>query len=187
MMSRFAVRDTPLADLKVVERQQLSDARGFLSRLFCAEELAAAGWRKPVAQINQTATRRRGAIRGMHYQRPPHAEMKLVACLQGAVWDVAVDLRKGSPTFLQWHAEELSAANRRALLIPEGFAHGFQTLAEDCELLYLHSVAYAPEAEAGLNPRDPVLAIAWPLDIAELSARDSQHPMLSPQFAGVTV
>jgi dTDP-4-dehydrorhamnose 3,5-epimerase len=187
MTSRFAVLDTPLADLKVVERQQLSDTRGFLSRLFCAEELAAAGWVKPVAQINQTLTRRQGAIRGMHYQRPPHAEMKLVACLQGAVWDVAVDLRAGSPTFLHWHAEELSAANRRAMLIPEGFAHGFQALADDCELLYLHSVAYVPEAEFGLNPRDPALAIAWPLDIAELSARDSQHPMLSRQFVGVTL
>jgi dTDP-4-dehydrorhamnose 3,5-epimerase len=185
-MSRFAVLDTPLADLKLVERQQLGDTRGFLSRLFCAEELAAAGWRKPVAQINQTLTRRPGTIRGMHYQRPPHAEMKLVACLRGAVFDVAVDLRNGSPTFLQWHAAELSAANRCAMLIPEGFAHGFQTLAENCELLYLHSVPYVPEAESGLNPQDPMLAIAWPLDIAELSARDSQHPLLSRQFGGVT-
>jgi dTDP-4-dehydrorhamnose 3,5-epimerase len=186
-MSRFAVLNTPLAALKVVERQQVGDTRGFLSRLFCADELAAAGWRKPVAQINQTLTRRQGTVRGMHYQRPPHAEMKLVTCLHGAVFDVAVDLRSGSPTFLRWHAEELSAANRRALLIPEGFAHGFQTLAADCELVYLHSVPYVPEAESGLNPQDPMLRIAWPLDIAELSARDSQHPLLSPQFAGVTV
>lgn len=186
-MRRFTVLETTLADLKIVERQQVGDSRGFLSRLFCAEELAGAGWRKPVAQINQTLTSRRGTVRGMHYQRPPHAEIKLVTCLQGAVFDVAIDLRAGSPTFLRWHAEELSAANRRALLIPEGFAHGFQTLADGCELVYLHSVPYAPEAESGLNPQDPTLAIAWPLAVAELSARDSQHPLLRAQFAGVTV
>ena len=118
-MNRFTAIDLPLSGLKRVERQNLGDARGFLSRLFCADELAAAGWRKPVAQINQTVTTRRGAVRGMHFQRPPHAEMKLVTCLRGAIFDVAVDLRKGSPTFLRWHAEELSSENRRALLIPE--------------------------------------------------------------------
>jgi dTDP-4-dehydrorhamnose 3,5-epimerase len=187
IMSRFAIRDTPLADLRIVERQQLDDSRGFLSRLFCAEELIAAGWRKPIAQINQTLTKKQGTIRGMHFQRAPHAEMKLVACLSGAIWDVAVDLRAGSPTFLQWRAEELSAANHRAMVIPEGFAHGFQTLEENCELLYLHSVPYAPEAESGLNPKDPALNIVWPLEIAELSPRDSQHPMLTKQFTGVTV
>lgn len=186
-MSRFIVHDTPLADLKVIERQQVGDSRGFFSRLFCADELAAAGWRKPVAQINETLTRQQGTIRGMHYQRPPHAEMKLVTCLAGEIWDVAVDLRRGSPTFLRWHAEELSAANSRAMLIPEGFAHGFQTLAANCSLLYLHSVPYAAEAEAGLNPKDPMLGITWPLEIAELSARDSRHPLLSRQFEGVAV
>ena len=113
--------------------------------------------------------------------------MKLVTCLRGAIWDVAVDLRAKSPTFLHWHAEELSAANHRALLIPEGFAHGFQTLCDDCELIYLHSMAYAPEAEAGLNPKDPMLSIAWPLAISELSARDAQHSMLDHQFKGLTL
>ena len=149
MTSRFAVLDTPLADLKVVERQQLSDTRGFLSRLFCAEELAAAGWRKPVAQINQTLTRRQGAeLRGMHYQRPPHAEMKLVSLLArgrlGRCGRFAQRL-----TYLSAMAcRRTLRRQRRAMLIPEGFAHGFQTLAENCELLYLHSVAYVPEAEA---------------------------------------
>ena len=186
-MSRFSIFDTPLASLKIVERQQLGDSRGFLSRLFCAEELAAAGWGEPIAQINQTVTQKQGTIRGMHFQRPPHAEMKLVTCLRGAIWDVAVDLRARSPTFLQWHAEELSATNRRALLIPKGFAHGFQTLCDDCELLYLHSALYTPAAEAGLNPKDPMLSIAWPLAIAELSARDEQHLMLNQHFKGVTL
>ena len=186
-MSRFTIFDTPIAGLKIAENQQLGDSRGFLKRLFCAEELASAGWRKPIAQINQTLTQNQGTIRGMHFQRPPHAEMKLVTCLRGAIWDVAVDLRAESPTFLHWHAEELSAANHRALLIPEGFAHGFQTLSDDCELIYLHSMAYTPGAEAGLNPKDPMLSIAWPLAISELSARDAQHPVLDHQFKGVTL
>lgn len=184
-MSRFTILDTPIDDLKIVERQQLSDSRGFFSRLFCAEELAVAGWHRPIAQINQTLTRKRGTIRGMHFQWPPHGETKLVTCLQGAVWDVAVDLRAASPTFMQWHAEELSAANHRALLIPEGFAHGFQTLSNDCELIYLHSESYAPEADAGLNPKDPKLSIRWPLAMTELSARDAQHPMLDHHFKGL--
>lgn len=118
----LTVLDTPLAGLKLIERQQLGDSRGFLERLFCAEELAAAGWRKSVVQINHTLTQKAGTVRGMHFQRPPHAEVKLVTCLRGTIWDVAVDLRAGSATFLQWHAEELSSANHRALLIPEGFS-----------------------------------------------------------------
>ena len=110
----------------------MGDARGFLSRLFCAEELRAAGWTGPIAQINHTHTARKGTVRGMHFQYPPHAEMKLVSCLRGEVWDVAVDIRAGSQTFLRWHAEILSADNGRALLIPQGFAHGFQALTRRC-------------------------------------------------------
>jgi dTDP-4-dehydrorhamnose 3,5-epimerase len=187
MLNRFVVTDLTLVGLKLVERQCLGDARGFLSRLFCAEELGAAGWNQPVVQINHTYTARCGTVRGMHFQFPPHVEMKLVSCIHGEVWDVAVDMRTGSKTFLRWHAERLSAANGRAMLIPEGFAHGFQALSDDVELLYCHSAAYNAEAEAGLNPTDPKLAIAWPLQIAEVSARDAQHPMLNEQFAGVAL
>ncbi len=186
-MSRFTVTDLPLPGLKLVARQSVGDHRGFLSRLFCAEELAVAGWHKPVAQINHAATGRRGTVRGLHYQLPPHAEIKFVSCLRGSVWDVAVDLRKGSDTFLYWHAEELSAENRRALLIPEGFAHGFQTLNDDVELLYCHSAAYNAEAEGGLNPRDSKLAIEWPIEITELSNRDADHPMIDENFVGFAV
>ena len=184
-MSRFTILDTPLMHLKVVQHQEISDSRGFLARLFCAEELFAAGWRKPVAQINQTGTQTRGAVRGMHYQRSPHSEMKLVTCLRGSIWDVAVDIRFGSSTFLQWHAEELSATNHRALLIPEGFAHGFQALSDDVELIYLHSAAYTKESEGGLNPKDAKLSIAWPLAITELSAKDAQRAALDQQFEGL--
>ena len=186
-MSRFNVTALPLAGLQRVERENRGDARGFLSRLFCVEELAKAGWRKPVAQINQTVTTRRGVVRGMPFQHPPHAEMKLVTCLRGVIFDVAVDLRHGSPTFLRWHGEELSSDNRKALLIPEGFAHGFQTLSDDCELIYVHSAPYRADAEGGLSPRDAALAIAWPLEISEVSDRDARHPPIDAAFKGVTL
>lgn len=184
-MNRFTVTGMPLTGLKTVERQRLGDSRGFLSRLFCAEELCSAGWSRPIAQINHTSTAHAGTIRGMHYQRPPHAEMKLVTCVRGEVWDVAVDLRAGSPTLLKWHAAHLSAENGRALLIPEGFAHGFQALSDDVELLYCHSAAHAPDADAGVHPLDPRLAIAWPLPIREMSTKDSQRSLLTEDFAGV--
>lgn len=186
-MSRFLMHDTPLAGLKVIERKIVGDDRGFLARMFCRDDLAMAGWSKSIAQINHTLTRKQGAVRGMHFQYPPHAEMKLVSCLRGKVWDVAVDLRAGSPTFLQWHAVELSAENHCALLIPEGFAHGFQTLIKDCDLLYLHSEPYVPNAESGLCPTDPSLKICWPLAITELSQRDAQHALLTQEFTGLTL
>lgn len=181
----FTLHRTPIADLMIVERIVRADARGSLSRIFCADELRSAGWRTPIAQVNQTVTRMRGIVRGLHYQHPPHAEMKLVSCLRGAVWDVAVDLRAGSPTFMRWHAEELSAENRRAMLIPQGFAHGLQSLTDDAELLYCHSAAYAPGAEAGVHPREPRIGITWPLPIAALSERDAGHPALPDDFPGL--
>lgn len=184
-MSRFQVTELPLPGLKGVMRQRMGDSRGFLSRLFCADELEAAGWRKPIAQVNHTLTARRGTVRGMHFQKPPHAEMKLVTCLRGEVWDVAIDIRQGSPTFLRWHAERLSADNGLAMLLPEGFAHGFQALTDDVELLYCHSALYVPDAEAGLHPQDSALSIPWPLPVGELSARDASRPMLGAEFSGM--
>ena len=184
-MSQFSIFDTPISGLKVIERKPISDHRGFLARIFCADQLKSAGWEKSIAQINQTVTKKVGTVRGMHYQITPYTEMKLVSCLQGEIWDVAVDLRKDSPTFLKWHAEKLSAENCHALLIPQGFAHGFQTLTDDCELLYLHSAPYVREAEAGIRPNDPCLDISWPLKISEISTRDSEHPLLGDQFTGI--
>jgi dTDP-4-dehydrorhamnose 3,5-epimerase len=181
-MSRFSIIDTPIASLKVIERVRLSDERGYLSRLFCVNELRHVGWQKPIAQINHTMTSRKGAVRGMHFQSAPNAEMKLVSCIRGEVFDVAVDLRAGSPTFLQWFAERLSPENGRAMLIPEGFAHGFQALSKHCELLYLHSCDHAPASEGGINPLDPRVGIAWPQPITEQSARDKEHPMLTAEI-----
>lgn len=184
-MTRFVVTDLPLLGLKLVERQRIGDKRGFLSRLFCADELATVGWKKPIVQINLTHTAKRGTVRGMHFQQPPHAEMKLVSCIRGEVCDVVVDVRANSPTFLRWHAERLSADNGLGLLIPEGFAHGFQTLTDEVDLLYCHSASYCPLAEAGLNPQDTRLAIHWPLAITDLSPRDTAHPLIDIEFIGV--
>lgn len=184
-MKRFSVADTNLVGLKRIERQLLGDSRGFLSRLFCNKELAEAGWLKPIAQINHTYSSKRGTVRGMHLQRPSNAEMKLVSCIRGEVWDVAVDVRANSPTFLQWHAENLSAENGRALLIPEGFAHGFQALTDDVELLYCHSASHNAETELGLHHADPRLSIHWPITITELSVRDAKHPLITDEFKGV--
>lgn len=186
-LPRFDFMTTALKGLLVVQRKAIEDERGFLSRFYCAEEFAQAGMNKPIAQINHTLTRKKGAVRGLHFQHAPHAEIKLVSCLKGEIWDVAVDLRKGSPTFLQWHAAVLSAANRKSLLIPEGFAHGFQALTEDCELIYLHTSAYQPTSEGALNAADPELGIAWPLAISEISDRDRNHKLIEQSFQGITV
>lgn len=184
-MQRFAISTTPLAGVYVVERRLLGDERGFLARLFCAETLKAAGWTKPVAQVNHTLTTACGTVRGMHYQRPPHSESKLVSCVRGSLFDVVVDLRAGSPTFLRWHGERLSAENRRAMLVPEGCAHGFQTLSDYCELVYVHSAPYVAASEGALNAVDPRLAIAWPEPIAERSPRDAAHPWIGEDFVGI--
>ncbi len=184
-MSRFSVTATPLERLFVVQRKRNEDHRGYFSRIFCSEDLATFGFELPIAQINHTLTRRRGAARGLHFQRPPHAEDKFVSCLRGEVWDVAVDLRRSSPTYLLWHAEVLSAENQRSLLIPQGFAHGFQALSDDCELLYLHSRPYLAAAEGGLNLADPALGIDWPLAFTDLSERDAKQPHLTADFIGL--
>ncbi len=184
-MARFLFTRTPLGGLLVVERQRAEDARGFFSRFFCAQEFAEVGFDRPVAQINHTVTRRLGAVRGLHFQHPPHAEDKLVSCLHGSVFDVAVDLRHGSPTFLAWHGEILSADNAHSLLIPRGFAHGFQALEDDCELIYLHTAAYSAGAEGALNVQDTRLGIGWPLAFTDISERDRAHPHIAADFDGI--
>jgi dTDP-4-dehydrorhamnose 3,5-epimerase len=185
--ARFDLQDTGLEGLRVLRRRVLEDPRGTFVRLFCAEAFRDWGFAAPVSQINLTHTRRAGTLRGLHFQHPPHAEVKVVTCLRGRIFDVAVDLRRGSPTFLQWRGVTLSEADPTSLLIPAGFAHGFQTQTEDCELLYLHSAPYEPTAEAGLHPEDPCLQIHWPHPLAELSERDRNHPYLLPTFQGLSV
>lgn len=183
--SRFVFYDTQLKGLTVVHRKPIADERGFFARFYCAEEFKGACLNRPIAQINHTLTKCAGAVRGLHFQWPPHAEAKVVSCLRGEIFDVAVDIRRGSPTFLKWHGEILSAENQKSLLIPEGFAHGFQSLTEDCELLYLHTAAYSADAEGALHHSDPRIGIPWPLSVTELSARDREHPFIDESFFGV--
>lgn len=186
-MSRFVARDLPIAGLKQVVRKRIGDDRGYFSRMFCADELAAMGWPWPVAQINESYSAHVGTVRGMHYQQPPYAEAKLVSCLRGRVMDVVVDLRAGSPTLLQWCSQELSLDNHTALLIPPGCAHGFQTLTDDVELLYVHSGRYVPAADAGVHPLDERVGVRWPLPISMMSEKDKKLPMLPIDFKGLQV
>jgi dTDP-4-dehydrorhamnose 3,5-epimerase len=183
--TRFEIIDTPLAGLKILKRKHLGDARGYLTRLFDAEELSGSGWPGSVAQVNETGTAWRGTVRGFHYQNPPFAEAKLITVMQGAVLDIAIDIRKGSPTFLRHHAVELSAESRLSYLLPEGFAHGYQALTDDVRMIYVHSAPYRAEAEAGLNIADPRLGVAWPIAVENLSARDQGFAMLDDDFEGV--
>jgi dTDP-4-dehydrorhamnose 3,5-epimerase len=184
-MSQLQLIELPLAGLFALQHRVHQDDRGRFARLFCEGSLQGLGQPFHVRQINHSLTRERGSVRGLHFQYPPHAESKLISCLRGAVWDVAVDLRRGSATFLHWHAERLEAGDGRSLLLPPGFAHGFQALSDDAELLYLHSADYSPEHEGALSVSDPRLAIAWPLPVRNLSARDAAHPLLDTSFQGV--
>ena len=177
---------TPLAipEVLLLEPRVFRDERGFFFESFNQAEFEAAiGTKVDFVQDNHCHSTR-NVLRGLHYQ-VRQAQGKLVHVVSGEVFDVAVDLRAGSPTLGQWHAEEISADNACALLIPPGFAHGFQTLADDCELLYCHSAAHAPQGEGGVHPHDEQLAIAWPLPITELSARDANHPRLRETFTGL--
>ncbi|WP_329605160.1 dTDP-4-dehydrorhamnose 3,5-epimerase family protein [Undibacterium hunanense] len=187
MSGRFDFLATPITGLQLVQRKPRGDQRGYLQRLFCSDDMQELGWTAPIAQINHTYTARKGTLRGLHLQLQPFAEMKLVSCMKGEVWDVAVDLRAGSPHFLQWHAVLLSAQNQRSYLIPAGFAHGFQTMTDDVEMLYCHSQPYMPASEMGVHPMDSRLAITWPLAVSEMSDRDNHGISLDTDFQGVNV
>lgn len=176
---------TEIHDLKVIKSIRHVDNRGSFGRLYCEHELGAIIGSRRIVQINHSCTASIGAIRGMHFQHPPHAEMKLVRCLKGRVWDVAVDLRADSPTFLKWHAEELTPENAIMFVIPEGCAHGFQVIESASELLYLHTAFYTPDAEAGIRHDDPRVGIAWPLRVTDISPRDAAHPLIDSDFHGI--
>jgi dTDP-4-dehydrorhamnose 3,5-epimerase len=173
-------RETPLPGAWVVELDLLGDERGWFARSFDAEEFRARDLNPLVVQCNASFNARAGTVRGMHYQAAPHGESKLVRCVRGAIFDVAVDLREQSPTFRSWHAVELSAENRLAYYIPEGLAHGFQTLTEDCEVLYQMGHEYVPDAARGVRWDDPAFAIEWPTPPGErtISEKDLSYPDL---------
>lgn len=178
-MNRLSIKKLNIDGLYLLKRIAIGDNRGFLSRMWCSKEMQETGWTQKIAQINHTYNQQRGTVRGLHFQKKPFEEKKLVSCIKGAIWDVAVDIRPSSPTYLHWHSEELSEKNMKALMIPEGFAHGYQTLTDDVELLYCHSEFFNDKSEGGLNPKDPKLSIDWPIEITNISNRDSNHPLIS--------
>ena len=177
--------ELPLKGAYVVEPKPFEDQRGMFSRIFCEIEFKEISHSKKLVQINHSLTNRKGAIRGLHYQNPPMTETKMVKCLRGSVYDVIIDLRKESDTFLNWHGETLSSENRCMLYIPEGFAHGFQTLEANCELLYFHTEFYSPDYEEAVRFDDPRVGIKWPLDVSDISEKDKNHPLLSGNFEGI--
>ena len=179
------ILQSPLKNAFVIEAEPYIDHRGNFGRIYCQNELKQIGHNKTIVQINYSLTRKSGAIRGMHFQYPPKAEIKIVKCVRGSVFDVIVDLRRDSETLLRWYGEILSDDNFRMMYVPEGFAHGFQTLEEDTELLYLHTEFYSPEHEGGVRYDDPRLNITWPLDVTEVSQKDQEYLFISSDFEGI--
>lgn len=177
--------ETILKGSFVIGLNILEDDRGWFARTFCKEEFEKIGHKIEWLQLNHSFTKQKGTIRGMHFQEPPFGEIKLVRCIAGIVYDVMIDLRKDSPTFLQSFGAELSADNKKMIYIPEGFAHGFQTLSDNCELMYHHSEFYKPNIESGLKYDDPKLNIEWPLLVTNISERDKQHDFLKDNFIGI--
>jgi dTDP-4-dehydrorhamnose 3,5-epimerase len=176
---------TKLSGCYTIEINTFTDERGWFVRYYCKKDFQEIGHQKEWVQLNHSFTKQAGSVRGMHYQLPPFSEIKLVRCVRGAVLDVIVDLRKDSATFLEWFALELSAENKKMIYIPEGFAHGFQTLTDNCELLYHHSEFYAPGSEAGIRFDEPMIQIEWPMPVSVISSRDLQHPHLTNSFKGI--
>ena len=168
---------TDLAGAMLIELEPLGDARGWFVRTFCVEEFAAAGLETGFVQSSQSHTAEAGTLRGMHFQRAPHAETKLVRRLRGAIWDVIVDLRPESPSYRRWQGFRLDAASGRMLYVPRGFAHGFQTLADASEVFYQMSEFYRPEGARGIRWDDPAIGIRWPLPDPILSERDRKLPL----------
>lgn len=176
---------TSLADAYTIEIEKLGDERGFFARMFCEKEFGDAGLETRFVQVNSSLSAKKGTLRGLHFQLAPAAEVKVVRCIRGAVWDAIVDIRPDSPTFRRWFGAELSAENRRMMYVPRGFAHAILTLADDTELLYLVSDSYAPQWERGLRWNDSAFSIEWPIEPTEMSDKDRAWPDFDPAFHGV--
>jgi dTDP-4-dehydrorhamnose 3,5-epimerase len=179
------IKQTIFQNAFVIEPEPFRDNRGLFSRIYCQHEFRDIISDKNIVQINHSLTCEKGALRGMHFQYPPMEEIKMIKCIRGAIYDVMIDLRHDFPTFLKWHGEILSEKNMKMMYIPEGFAHGFQTLEENCELLYLHTEFYNPADEGGVRYNDPAVNIMWPLEVKDISEKDLNHPLLSDGFEGI--
>jgi dTDP-4-dehydrorhamnose 3,5-epimerase len=180
-------QELPISGAYRLDARWIGDQRGQFARLFCQKEFSSYIGDASIAQVNYSVNRERGTIRGLHFQNPPHAEVKIVRCVKGRVHDVFVDLRRGSKTFLQTVEIVLSGDDREAVLIPQGCAHGFQVLEEDSELLYFHTEYYTPASEGGVRYDDPRFNIQWPLPPVNVSDRDKNHPLISAEFSGLSI
>ena len=176
---------TPLQGSYVINLSPYSDERGWFARTYCENEFRQIGHEAKWVQMNHSYTAKKGTVRGMHFQLPPYREIKMVRCVRGKVFDVIVDIRKDSATFLKWFGAELSPEAMNMMYIPEGFAHGFETLTDDAELIYHHSAFYTPGAEGGIRYNDPSVGIVWPLEVIAVSERDLNHPLLTQEFKGI--
>jgi len=176
---------TPLAGAYTIELERKGDDRGFFARFFCTEEFAKAGLVNNFLQINNSLTKNKGTLRGMHYQLPPSAEVKVVRCIRGSLYDVILDLRPDSATYGKWYGDTLTAENRRMMYVPQGFAHGFVTLEDDTEAFYLVSSTYAPQLERGVRYNDPAFSIKWPLEPVEISEKDKNWRLFDPGWHGI--
>ena len=179
--------ETNIAGAFVIQLTPYTDDRGAFSRLFCENEFSEMGFNKKIVQINHSYNKEKGTLRGMHFQHPPYAETKIISCLQGKVFDVLIDIRKNSPTFLQHFSIELSPKEYNAICIPEGCAHGFQTLQDDCELLYLHTNFYNKSSEGGIRFDDAMIDIQWPLAPKNITEKDKNYPLLNSSFTGIAI
>jgi dTDP-4-dehydrorhamnose 3,5-epimerase len=180
-------KETPLAGAYLIEPEPYTDERGLFARTFCKNEFARLNHKKEFVQFNHSRTIKKGTIRGMHYQLPPYSEIKLIRCIRGRVCDAIVDIRKDSATFLKYFTVELSEQNMLSLYIPEGFAHGFQTLEDNTELIYHHTAYYVPGHEAGIRYNDPLIGINWPLPVSEITEKDTNHKFLDKSFKGLSI
>ncbi len=176
--------ETPLKGAYIVETKPFTDDRGLFARTFCKNEFQQIGHTKEFVQFNHSVTTHKGSLRGMHYQLPPFSEIKLIRCIRGKVFDVIIDIREGSPTFLKHFSIELSEDNLLSLYIPEGFAHGFQTLEDNAQLIYHHTSFYQPGYEGGIRFSDPAVGINWPLQVTRISEKDSKYEFLN-NFNGI--
>jgi len=184
MEDMVSIHKTDIDGAYTTITNSIKDQRGFFYRAYCERELMEITSNKKICQINISNTKKKGTIRGLHFQIPPDHEMKLVRCIRGRVWDVIVDLRTDSPTFLNWYAEELNPKDKQMMIVPEGCAHGFQVLEDNSELLYLHTAFYNSNNECGIRYNDPRINIKWPLPPVSLSERDQKHPLINKGFNG---
>lgn len=179
--------ETPLSGAYIIELEPFQDSRGLFARTYCKREFKEIGHDREFVQFNHSANTNKGTLRGMHYQVPPSAEIKLIRCIRGVVYDVIIDVRYGSSTFLKYYGVELSEENMKMIYIPEGFAHGFQTLEDNTKMIYHHTQYYTPENEKAIRFNDPLINISWPLEPVNLTEKDKTHPLIDNNFKGIMI